>query len=475
MQYVRTDDGWGVVTSRELSRLQQVEIETPIGTVTVLNPIEEPQGRPDEARSDDPNDAPVHEDRSDSARWMDAALDELEADCARLDAEFNEADHPRGEDGKFGSGGGEKRSPEAIRRVMSSLERLANHPSTPKGEAEAARTRLAAMRKAHPRFTTYEPLDEPDKPIASEVQPWTEAPGGGMRNRAGYVHDPANDPRPYPNAMYSGPSSAFEKAGREKNAAWQAFQKTPTPANQAAFKAAYSNYLNLQEEDDRRRQTGAPPRKDARADAAEFNEEDHPRAEDGKFGSGGGSTSHAVKIIKSGNAAGAATVNAVIESVPARHAELMGKTEIEIQPQRPGSGAGSCFREFDHKGNFTHNRVQVAESIQIKGQWVQLKPNQIKHVALHEFGHAIDWANSTRNLKDSPSKRLPQQAIDQDAAALSEQDRFRAKYWLNSKSEMWAECYALLHGEQGFGMRADEARSKFRNTLAAVKAELDNL
>jgi DNA topoisomerase I len=188
MQYVRTDDGWGIVTSRELSRLQQVEIETPIGTVTVLNPIEEPQGRPDEARSD-------------TASLFDEVFGAIEADCARFDAEFNEADHPRGENGQFGSGTAAGRSIESIKRVIASIERLANHPGTPPAEAAIARERLAALKKQSlaARFATYVPLDAPGEP--------------------GY-----------------------------------------------------------------------------RGDDAEFNEEDHPRAEDGKFGSGGGTAKSKARL-----------------------------------------------------------------------------------------------------------------------------------------------------------------------------------
>lgn len=58
------------------------------------------------------------------------------------------------------------RSVEAIKKTIASLERAANHPSTPKHEAEAARNRLAALRKssAAARFATYVPLDAPGEP-----------------------------------------------------------------------------------------------------------------------------------------------------------------------------------------------------------------------------------------------------------------------------------------------------------------------
>src|ERR1700733_1977343 len=142
-----------------------VQIDTPTGATWVFVRTEEESGfvTPEMLAAHDASRGAARR-RDDAATLLSDALDALEDDCARFDADFNEADHPRGEDGKFGGGAG--RSVESIKRVIGHLERLADHPATPKAEAEAARTRLASLRKssAAARFATYVPLDAPGEP-----------------------------------------------------------------------------------------------------------------------------------------------------------------------------------------------------------------------------------------------------------------------------------------------------------------------
>lgn len=188
----------------------------------------------------------------DSCEALNARMDALELESAREELsrgdDFNEADHPRASDGKFGGGGGGegiRRSPEAVMKTIGHLETLARHPNTPEHEAAAARNRIAALKERY----------------GSEI--------GGKSGFSGAASKSNYDPsikEPHlgnvvtrkgaPHSNYHGPNKEMISAQAKKVEAFNKYKKNKNKENRKKFDEATVEWFRELEKDQHRYKHG---------------------------------------------------------------------------------------------------------------------------------------------------------------------------------------------------------------------------
>lgn len=185
----------------------------------------------------------------DSCSVLGARMDAIELKFAREELsrgdDFNEADHPRASDGKFGSGGA-KRSPEAARKTIGYLETLANHPNTPKHEAAAARGRIAILKEKYAPSEPAKPSYKPAKPSYKPAEP-AKAYTASKEEIARH-----SGVRPHPS--YTGPQPSLHKARTAMQEAAIEYHKHSEPKSSdpesktKAWSKAWDNYSRTRRE-----------------------------------------------------------------------------------------------------------------------------------------------------------------------------------------------------------------------------------
>ena len=203
----------------------------------------------------------------------------------------------------------------------------------------------------------------------------------------------------------------------------------------------------------------------------EFNEEDHPRDDDGKFtDSGGGSGDSSASGGGGGDGGGGKTnihiggsgsskdkIQSGWHSIPESHQKLLSKISILNVAEINGGHTQGLTTTY----NRTDTTVKIADKVAGRN----LKDPT--GTTVHELGHAMD------NLSGHAYSREVASVVREEAARLPKADARLAAHYLSNEREMFAEAYRLTYSTSGrgaFAMGQKTAEKRFPKSIAAVRA-----
>lgn len=224
-----------------------------------------------------------------------------------------------------------------------------------------------------------------------------------------------------------------------------------------------------------------------------WSEDDHPRADDGKFGSGGGgASSGAVSFLKSLFGGGEKGVKIKTEkgvdpgfvdnvkraasSIPKPHADALIEAGVKVRVVKTIGN--------DVTGEYDPTQVQgfietgwgsptivlpSAFELTVDGKKTVVPWADTERCTVHEMGHALDHVTG-----GVISPVIGRQARS-DAKSLSPEEAYEARYFLSSSSEAFAELYALAFAPSSDseiffgGLSRTRAQQAFAKSLADVR------
>jgi len=174
----------------------------------------------------------------------------------------------------------------------------------------------------------------------------------------------------------------------------------------------------------------------------------------------------------------------VIDQLPPEHMKLVKGVTVEVVEElAPGKSEGSVtLGQFVSRG-WPLGRIEIAKSYAwqatVGGKWFHSRLSYPESTLTHELGHAIDSAAKFREVvgasiyhKD-PSMMLIS-SIRDAYTAMTPREAKNAAYYTNSRSESFAELYALAHtpryskAKYFGGMPRDRAEKVFAKPIAEM-------
>jgi len=192
-----------------------------------------------------------------------------------------------------------------------------------------------------------------------------------------------------------------------------------------------------------------------------WDESQHPRDEQGRFGEGGGEgggEGEGGGVAVSGGGANKAAVQAAVNAIPKEHLKNAGIASVTVQATIVNQN-GQQIAGLARRYGSGPTEIMVANSVNGKA----LKDPT--GTATHEIGHAIDNASGLR------LSRSMAPTIHADANKLSAADKYLAQHYLSNDRELFAELYKLKYSPSkkgAFGMGQKTAEKKFAKSLAAM-------
>lgn len=402
------------------------------------------------------------------------------------DAEFEEAEHPRGQPGNAGqfastasSGGGENLSSRGP-MLLTEARREVTNPRATLGSMRRARDRLneeiirirrlpqsSEMRNLIGNYT--DKLDTAKK--------WLSDNGGG--------EEESQPPPVVPPDRVTSLSPKVQKlyasyiAAKAKAAAIDESDATHAEKN-AAWKAANDAYdaVDVQA----RREIPVPkpvkPGKVVKRAKAPTEDQitDYTFMSANEFKDVTGPGPLCVRKRDGDNASrllgAVGKTRAAVLSLPKSHRAKLNDVTIINQYTMDASVSAEVESDTGYAGMFYYKdkRAEIVDAVTTRdGSKTYMMANQ-EHVTLHEIGHALD---NEFKFELSNSGYL-NEAITVDKKGLTEAQRKAAEYFLTNPREMVAEAYAMCFStsDRAFGMPKKEAWDAFRNTRERLGALL---
>lgn len=239
-----------------------------------------------------------------------------------------------------------------------------------------------------------------------------------------------------------------------------------------------------------------------------WNESDHPRAENGQFGSGSGGAKEASApagksgvrsygsgkplddsqyVNKGGSKEQLSAIKEATKLIPEYHrsalkdvkfinadtlGSVMTSAQMKAQGVDPGGAGGAAVQGLtSHDGK----TIGIVENFTLPGKLFGLGKTKVKtsgsreSIVLHEVGHAYDKHSKGRMTAMYARGNAKNEAM----LKMTNQEAEDASYFLNEPEEMFAELYAaaFAHNTNTFfgGMTRDRVEEVFAKPLAGLR------